>query len=64
MPALNFKNQFATYVELGFRDPDHPRAKRQTIRAKRKDGRDPRQGETLYLYTGKRRHAVWVPVDP
>ena len=28
--------------------------KRQSIRARRKDGRDPLQGQTLYLYTGMR----------
>lgn len=46
MPALNFKKQFAPLVESG--------GKRQTIRARRKDGRDPRPGQTLYLYTGMR----------
>lgn len=46
MPALNFKKQFAPKVEDG--------TKRQTIRAKRKDGRNPRPGQTLYLYTGMR----------
>jgi len=46
MPALNFKKQFATDVELG--------RKRQTIRTYRKDGRDPKPGDQLYLYTGMR----------
>ena len=46
MPALNFKKQFAGLVESG--------EKRQTIRALRKDGRNPRPGQTLYLYTGMR----------
>lgn len=46
MPALNFKKQFAPDVESG--------KKRQTIRACRKDGRDPKPGQTLYLYTGMR----------
>lgn len=46
MPALNFKAQFAPLVESG--------AKRRTIRAFRKDKRDPKQGDTLYLYTGLR----------
>ena len=46
MPALNFKTQFAPLVESG--------AKRRTIRAFRKDGRDPKQGEPLYFYTGLR----------
>ena len=46
MPALNFQKQFAPKVESG--------EKRQTIRALRKDGRDPKTGDTLYLYTGMR----------
>lgn len=46
MPALNFKKQFAPKVESG--------EKRQSIRAKRRDGRNPRPGQTLYLYTGMR----------
>ncbi len=46
MPALNFKKQFADDVESG--------KKRQTIRAFRKDGRDPKPGQTLYHYTGMR----------
>lgn len=46
MPILNFKKQFAPAVESW--------EKRQTIRAKRKDGRDPKTGQTLYLYTGLR----------
>jgi hypothetical protein len=46
MPALNFKKRFASNVESG--------EKRYTIRARRKDGRDPRSGQTLYLYTGMR----------
>lgn len=46
MPALNFKKQFAPMVESG--------SKRQTIRARRKDGRNPQPGQTLYLYTGMR----------
>jgi hypothetical protein len=46
MPLLGFKSQFAPLVESG--------TKRQTIRAKRRDGKDPRVGETLYLYTGLR----------
>ena len=46
MPALNFKQEFADLVESG--------KKRQTIRAYRKDGRDPKPGDTLYLYTGMR----------
>lgn len=54
MPALNFMKQFAPMVELGLKEPEHPEAKRQTIRAYRKDGRDPKPGQTLYLYTGQR----------
>ena len=46
MPALNFQKRFAPDVELG--------KKRQSIRACRRDGRNPRQGQTLYLYTGQR----------
>lgn len=46
MPALNFQPRFAPLVESG--------EKRQTIRAYRKDGRDPKPGDTLYLYTGQR----------
>ena len=46
MPALNFKKQFASVVEAWM--------KRQTIRPRRKDGRDPKPGQQLYLYTGMR----------
>ena len=46
MPALSFKKQFAEDVESG--------KKRQTIRARRKDCRNPQPGQTLYLYTGMR----------
>lgn len=46
MPLLDFKKQFADAVESG--------EKRCTIRAYRKDGRDPKPGDTLYLYTGLR----------
>lgn len=46
MPLFNFKKQFAVDVENG--------KKRQTIRAKRKDGRNPHVGDKLYLYTGMR----------
>ncbi len=49
MPTLNFQKQFAPLVESG--------KKRQTIRAYRKDGRDPKVGNTLYLYTGQRTKA-------
>lgn len=46
MPALNFQKRFASLVESG--------RKTQTIRAFRKDGRNPRPGQTLYLYVGQR----------
>lgn len=46
MPALNFKKQFAPMVESW--------EKLHTIRARRKDGRDPKAGQTLYLFTGMR----------
>jgi len=46
IPSLNFKSQFAYKVESG--------EKRQTIRAYRKDGRDPKPRQKLYLYTGMR----------
>lgn len=46
MPLLNFKKQFASAVQNG--------CKKQTIRAKRTDGLNPRVGQTLYLYVGAR----------
>jgi hypothetical protein len=46
MVALNFKEQFAEDVEYG--------NKRRSIRAPRKDGRDPKPGDMLQLYTGMR----------
>lgn len=49
MPMLNFQARFAPLVEFG--------GKRQTIRAYRKDGRDPKAGDRLYLYTGARTKA-------
>lgn len=45
-PQLNFQKQFADDVEHG--------RKLQTIRAYRKDKRDPKPGDTLYLFTGQR----------
>lgn len=63
MPALNFKKQFANKIISG--------EKRQTIRANRKDGRDPKAGQPLMLYTGMRTKscvklmdAVCVSADP
>jgi hypothetical protein len=49
MPLLGFQKQFAPMVEAG--------TKRQTIRVKRKDGRNPKPGDLLYLYTGLRTKA-------
>lgn len=46
MVALNFKSQFADDVEDGH--------KLRSIRAPRKDGRDPKKGDKLQLYTGMR----------
>lgn len=46
MPLLGFQSRFAPLVESG--------EKRQTIRAYRKDGRDPKPGDRLYLWTGLR----------
>ena len=46
MPALNYKKQFAPLIKAFI--------KRQTIRAKRKDGRNPHPGQTLYHFTGLR----------
>lgn len=46
MPALNFKAEFADDVEEG--------RKRRSIRAPRKDGRDIKKGDALFLYTGMR----------
>jgi hypothetical protein len=47
---LNFQKQFAPLIE---RDE-----KRQTIRQRRRDGKTPKPGETLHLYTGLRTHAA------
>ena len=46
MVAYNYKAQFASDVESG--------RKRQTIRAKRRDGRCPSPGDALQHYTGMR----------
>ena len=46
MSALNFKARFVPMIESG--------EKHQTIRALRLDGRNPKKGDTLYLYTGMR----------
>ena len=62
MPALGFKQEFGPAVENGLalrrgdRRWPHPGVmpKVQTIRANRKDGRDPKPGQPLYLFTGMR----------
>jgi len=54
MPAFNFQLRFAPRVRLGLLRPEHPLAKRQTIRARRADGRDPKPGQHITLYTGQR----------
>lgn len=46
MPALNYKKEIAAAYEAG--------KKIHTIRTRRKDGRNPRPGQTLYQYTGQR----------
>jgi hypothetical protein len=46
MYVCNFQARFAGKVEAG--------TKRQTIRARRKDGRTPKVGETIRHYTGMR----------
>ena len=46
MPGLNFQKRFAPKVESG--------DKLQTIRAYRKDGRDPKVGQWLYFFAGQR----------
>ena len=46
MPLLNFQKRFAPLVANG--------SKSQTIRAKRKDCKNPRPGQTLYCYSGLR----------
>jgi hypothetical protein len=49
MPAYNFKPRFAQYILSD--------EKGSTIRARRKDGLDPKPGDTMYLYTGMRTKA-------
>ena len=46
MPALNYKPEIAAKYEDG--------SKIHTIRQYRKDGRNPKPGQTLYQYTGQR----------
>ena len=45
--VINFKEGFAEPIRAG--------TKRQTLRLPRRDGKVPRVGELLYLYTGLRR---------
>lgn len=52
---FNFKKQFAPLVEAG--------TKRQTVRAKRKDGRIPVPGDTAKCYTGLRTSATRLLVS-
>ncbi len=61
MLTLNFQDQFVQAVENGLaemRGDPHPwpgvRPKFQTIRAYRKDGKDPKPGDWRALYTGMR----------
>lgn len=61
MTALSFKKQFAFRVAAGLTPAEKNQMffadftpKRQTIRALRKDGRDPKRGDMLQLYTGMR----------
>ena len=58
MPLLGFKKRFAGMVEEGFKEHPIGRVKRQSIRAKRRDGRNPHPGETLFLYSGLRTKSV------
>lgn len=46
MPAFNFKKQFAPAVKAG--------TKKQTIRAKREDCRNPHVDDKLFFYVGQR----------
>jgi hypothetical protein len=65
MPLLSFQARFAPAVangvaELRGEPLPHPglRPKRQTIRAFRKDHRDPKVGDTLYLWTRLRHRTL------
>lgn len=46
MPALSFQKQFGPKILDG--------SKTFTLRELRKDGRDPKTGQTLFLFTGQR----------
>lgn len=56
MAIFGYKKRFAPMVENGLQAPPNPniRIKRQTIRAKRRDGRNAHPGETLHHYVGLR----------
>lgn len=61
MPFWNFQNRFRLAIENGIAQayggpPIWPevRPKRQTIRAERKDGRDPIKGDRVKLFVGMR----------
>ncbi len=65
MALLGFKSRFVPAVENGVaRAEKKPEphagvpAKRQTIRALRRDGHDPQPGDALHLYTGLRTRLV------
>jgi hypothetical protein len=65
VPLLGFKSRFVPAVENGVakatRKPEPHAgvpAKRHTIRALRRDGRDPQPGDLLHLYTGLRTRHV------
>jgi hypothetical protein len=56
MALFGYKKRFAPMVENGLKEHPDPnvRIKRQTIRAKRRDGRNAHPGETLHHFTGLR----------
>jgi hypothetical protein len=56
MPAYNFQKQFVPYVK------DY--SKPHTVRAYRKDGRLPKIGELVHLYTGMRTNQCEKLVNP
>lgn len=61
MPALSFRKRYREMILEGLRELQRApyggaskRAKRQTVRAYRRDGRDPRVGAFYSLYCGMR----------
>jgi hypothetical protein len=56
MALFGYGKRFAPMVKNGLQAPPDPniRIKRQTIRAKRRDGKNAHPGETLHHYTGLR----------